>query len=472
MALPHLKYIAWREQDDGAIRPRFKTGPHLRRAFDDCDLKHASGHWFTVDETVAWWRERMAEIEAQRGGEAGERKRRPPVRRGETVGDLLDDFLASADFKRARELGGYADSSRDDYRAKVAAIKFQPPDRVGKRARELFSQSPARAVDDAAVKGFFEHLEKIRGLHMARGCIMVLSAAFKWSKTAARWKLRYNPCRDLDLPNPSAAKHGKRPIVVLDEREIDTLILAADTLPIRGAVRPSIGDALMLGYETGQRQGDRLAIEDAGLDAEGRRLFRQSKRGAVVAIRESYMPQLERRLESARKRRAEIALKFGSRAREIVLNEATGRRWTQSDYKHCFAVVRHAAVHGIVRIDGELIVADFAVIGANLAARIRAAARDAEGEARGAGAGKDETVEWLVRPCPSVAHKKEMHLRHTAITQLALAGATLQEIAAISGHSLKTIFSVIEHYLGARPELADSALAKRMAWRQKKGMAV
>lgn len=55
-------------------------------------------------------------------------------------------------------------------------------------------------------------------------------------------------------------------------------------------------------------------------------------------------------------------------------------------------------------------------------------------------------------------------LRGTAITRMALAGCTVPEIAAVTGHSLKDVEAVLDmHYLGGRAELAASAMRKMMS---------
>jgi len=52
-------------------------------------------------------------------------------------------------------------------------------------------------------------------------------------------------------------------------------------------------------------------------------------------------------------------------------------------------------------------------------------------------------------------------LRGTAVTRLALAGCTVPEIAAITGHSLKDVEAILDaHYLGGRIELAEAAVLK------------
>jgi hypothetical protein len=52
-------------------------------------------------------------------------------------------------------------------------------------------------------------------------------------------------------------------------------------------------------------------------------------------------------------------------------------------------------------------------------------------------------------------------LRGTSVTRLALAGVTEAEIAAITGHSLRDVRSILDaHYLHRDPALAESAIAK------------
>lgn len=52
-------------------------------------------------------------------------------------------------------------------------------------------------------------------------------------------------------------------------------------------------------------------------------------------------------------------------------------------------------------------------------------------------------------------------LRGTAVTRLALAGCTVTEIAAITGHSLRDVESILEaHYLGGQTALAEAAIVK------------
>ena len=72
---------------------------------------------------------------------------------------------------------------------------------------------------------------------------------------------------------------------------------------------------------------------------------------------------------------------------------------------------------------------------------------------------------------PSLEDLRDQDLRDTAVTWLALAGCTIPQIASITGHSLKTIETVLKHYLGMHPELARTAIGKLVAWHENQGEA-
>lgn len=64
---------------------------------------------------------------------------------------------------------------------------------------------------------------------------------------------------------------------------------------------------------------------------------------------------------------------------------------------------------------------------------------------------------------PSLKGMIFKNLRHTAITRLAEAGCTPQEIAAISGHTLKSVEVIIDRYNIRTQKMARNALEKRAA---------
>jgi hypothetical protein len=66
---------------------------------------------------------------------------------------------------------------------------------------------------------------------------------------------------------------------------------------------------------------------------------------------------------------------------------------------------------------------------------------------------------------PAPANTLHFHdLRGTAVMRLALSDCTAPEIAAVTGHSLKSVEAIPEaHYLGGPLELAEAAVVKRNA---------
>ena len=60
-------------------------------------------------------------------------------------------------------------------------------------------------------------------------------------------------------------------------------------------------------------------------------------------------------------------------------------------------------------------------------------------------------------------------LRATAVTRLAEAGCTDEEVAAISGHSLATVKEILEFYLVRTRKLGENAFRKRLAAEQGEG---
>jgi hypothetical protein len=414
MAKLDLPYIAWR---DG--RPRFNPGPKQRRlGFAGRDLRHQDGRWYDLAEAHAWARQNLAAIASARksGGKPGTKPEQPDGPK-KTVAQLLADWLASD------EVAGLKPATRNGYRKCVDAVLYRPESRedaarrrqkeqaaallglsAPERERERFAAaavSGPEAIGKPELNDFFNYLRKNRGHHMAQAVVAVLSAALTWGATSSAWRLRDNPRLGMRLARPKAR------VVIYTREEIRHLVATADA---QG--RASIGDSVMLGIWTGQRQGDRLALEDGGL-INGRRVFEQEKRGAIVAI--ATTPELEERLALARARVAAIKLRMGTRPAAIIVDEKTGGEYNESSYRHAFAEIRSLAAQTL----------------------------------------------------PAISGKRDQDLRDTAVTWLANAGCTLPEIASITGHSLQSIHSILKHYLAITPELADSAIAKYVAWMER-----
>lgn len=177
------------------------------------------------------------------------------------------------------------------------------------------------------------------------------------------------------------------------------------------SAEPAIGDAIVFALLTGQRQGDVLAARELDLE-QGRVRLTQAKTGTRVGMR--ILAALKVRLEAAKARRKAAHRLPGT----YVVDPRTGRQYGPDVFRHRFAEVREEAA----------------------------------------------------KTCPSLADFWFMDLRDTAITWMANGGAAVPEIAAVSGHSLATVTSILKHYLESNAEQADSALGKLEAWMEGQGV--
>ena len=187
----------------------------------------------------------------------------------------------------------------------------------------------------------------------------------------------------------------------------------------------SVGTAVMINHWLGQRQGDILSMQRTQW-RDGRFWIKQSKTGARVSIPENAVVRARVELELERHQaRLEAAMARGVNpfvSPTLLVCEATRRPWDEHGFRHAFADVRATL------------------------ATTQARFTDRDGS----------TVETL--------SLQFLHLRHTAVTEMALAGCTPIEIAGFTGHSLGTVVQILKRYLVMTAELADSAARKRTEW--------
>lgn len=407
-----ITHVAWR---DG--RPRFVPGVRLRDlGFKGQDLRGPDGRWMTAEQALAWSTANEAAIAARKVEvvKAQAQKRKVQTLRQAAIGatgryisieDLFEMF-----FKSPRMTGEVIEDGRR--RQKPAAPKTikdyrMKADALGAFDGDLWT-GPVEALTRPVCFDLYERLWSAKGLSMARGVMAVLSAAVSWALKRGRIKLGHNPCLGLGMAMPEPRLRALTPI------EVRALVAAADA-----AGRPEMGDAIAMGVWTGQRQADRLELVDAGLE-RGRRVFRQGKTGAIVAIPEA--PELEARLAASRARRAAwkvhpphvlvdeaVSLPKASR---MSRDELPRRPFQPDHYRHVFAAIRTAAAAAM----------------------------------------------------PSLAGVRDQDLRDTAVTWLGRAGCSIPEICAITGHSAASAHGVLKHYLASHPEMADNAIKKLVVW--------
>lgn len=407
--------VTWR---DG--RPRYNPGPETRKRFGlkAQDLKRDDGSWMSAEEALAWVTKLKQDVAAASG------KARPkqalakarPRAAGVTVAELAEAYLVSPRVKGSaagkRVQKGKADNTIAFYRQKLGALERHDPDLYG---------GPAEALTKPICAALYEDLWEKRGLATARAVIASLSVVLSWAIRSGRLKLAVNPALGLDMQTPEPRLRAGTPA------EIAQLVAAADLavydLPGRKApvALPEIGDCILLGVWTGQRQADRLAMTPAHL-AEGRLRIRQGKRHALVDF--PVAPQLKARLKAAEARREGWTI----RPMELVVREHAakeeGRKpYDRFAYAHLFARVRQVAAEGVT-IDGAQVLA----------------------------------------PMPSVADLTDQDLRDTCVTWLARAGADVILISRITGHSLQSVHQILKHYLVTHPEQGDRAISTLVDW--------
>lgn len=427
-----LPWIKWREG-----RPRVSNGARERAlGFVDRDLRHGlTGAWFTYEEAKAASDEHHAKILAARASGVTEKAGKPL--RAATVEDLLDDWFASTEVQSLKP------TSISSYEKAKRAVIFRPESRTEakerrereraaallgiatpQRAREPIASAPPSSIGAPELRDFFNYLKGARGHHMALAAIAALSAAMTWGRESTKWRLARNPRLDMEFDRPEGR------VVLISLEEFEALVAAADAVG-----RASIGDAIYLGLFTGQRQTDRLALRDEGLE-NGRRHFKQSKTGAMVAIKET--PQLAVRLAAAKLRVAAVKMKLGLRdmPETIVVDENTGKPYNEHTYRHLFAEIRTLAIKG--------------------------------DDARG------------LAPCPTLAFtnertnapdfKHDQDLRDTCVMLLDRSGSDLLSICDVTGHSYQSAQTIMKHYRARNAARADAAIDRLVAFMSKEGM--
>lgn len=440
---PH-PHVSWR---DG--RPRFNPDARLRQAgYKARDLKHEDGSWFSRGEAVDWSDAFVKKLAAARAADVKRTAAVPkPVRRAEayTVARMFNDWFESPKFVLPRDKGGYSPLTiADTYHSKARVIENDHP---------LIWNAPAAWVEKTELRAMFEEIwigrkagdgdkaVEARGLATARGTVLTLSACYRWAILKGKVRRPDNPAHRLEMQKPAPRiRFGTRP-------EIDALVRGADMIG-----RPEWGDMVLLAIWTGQRQGDRVELLHKGM-LNGRRHFRQAKTGAVVAILEA--PLLEARLKAAMERRrakkaaellaypAHVRHKVEQRFAHVVLDETRWLPFSGDHWSRCYAELRGIVAEGIVDVK------------ATEAARAAHAAEDRN---------TDPPTVYRLAPVPSVATLWDLDFRDTAVTWMALAGATVPQIIAVTGHELETATQILKHYLARHPEMADEAIRKMVAW--------
>ena len=180
----------------------------------------------------------------------------------------------------------------------------------------------------------------------------------------------------------------------------------------------SVGTAVVINHWLGQRQADVLTMKRAAY-RNGILHVTQRKTNARVEVPHS--PMVEARIEAELDRQKARKIETTPEA-ALLLCETTGAPWKEDHFRHVFAEIRETTAEkwGVFFLDDG------------------------------------SSVNML--------ELQFMHLRHTAITRLAIAGCTPLEIAGITGHTIKSVEQILDRYLVRTSDLAAAAAAKRLAY--------
>lgn len=209
---------------------------------------------------------------------------------------------------------------------------------------------------------------------------------------------------------------------------IAAFVDAADRMGYTG-----IADAVALNHWLGQREGDILALPRTILTASEAPI-RQGKGGIWVVLPLTMVPQIRDRLALMRAR----AEKQTIVATTAIVNHATGKAYNEHTFRHDLAEVRRVLAAGDVKRE----IAAAPTFATDYVIR-----------------GRERLADAFTLQAGELVFK---NLRHTAVLSMVDAGVSREWISAITGHTLKSIDTIIETYLVRSRAQAIQAFQRRI----------
>lgn len=189
--------------------------------------------------------------------------------------------------------------------------------------------------------------------------------------------------------------------------------------------RHSIGTAIILNEWLGQNPNDLLRLRRSVLNP-GAFIFRRSKTGAGIRLPYDIVPHLKQRVDEEIARQA----KRGIEGTTLIISEETNQPYKLDNFRKWFGTARAGAAEKKAGFKAGYLLAI---------------------------EGGEEEVGII-----ATASLKFRELRHTAVTRLGEAGVDNKGIAAITGHSLVTVNTILSHYLIITDDLAAGAFKQRI----------
>lgn len=268
-----------------------------------------------------------------------------------------------------------------------------------KLIEEEFGDMPIKALEQPGARGEFKSWRDgmANNPRKADYAWTVLARIFSVAKD--RGRISINPCE-----RGGRLYDSDRADKVWSEDAIGKMIAAAS--------KPLV-DALMLALWTGQREGDMLRLPWSAYDGKHIRLMQSKtvRKGKISRAKRVTIPVSKALREYLDAMKAERDSKDEKMKDDkvsgdlLILTNTRGRPWTESGFRASWGTAFDRA-----KINEDLTFHD---------------------------------------------------LRGSAVVRLALAGATVPEIATFTGHSLKDVEAILDaHYLGRDVRLAESAMMK------------
>ncbi|WP_428668101.1 hypothetical protein [Reyranella sp.] len=232
-----------------------------------------------------------------------------------------------------------------------------------------------------------------------------------------------HPCYVPKASNPWAGLRARerRQVPVLWTKEARDLVIDA----ARKLDWISIATAIRIEWWIGQREADILALPQ-NLDPAALLQVTQGKTAGEVRLPVGMVPEIA---EAIAELRADQKAR-GLAGIKLLIDERNGLLWDEHRFRKAFQVIRACAVEEAL-----------------WAIRTRQPGWEGRTEA------------WVDRHLAGLTF---MRLRHTVVTMLYRAGATIPEVAAITGHTIGSVSGIIEKYGLRDEETAGNAIQKRL----------
>ncbi len=387
MANIKIRYFKWRNG-----RPRWEPGPTVRAlGFKGQNLKDEAGNWLDKIAAITAAEILNAELDDFRLGQPAQSK--PKYITERTVNALFQHYFASQLFT------DLAPRTQRDYR--YNATKFLA----------VFGDAPVRSLTKPTIYEYYDAIRRHHGLTMSAAIIATARAALSYAEIIGWIAENTNPALRLKIK-----KAPPRTVLYLPN-EAAHLVQCADNMGLH-----SVGDAIIIAVQAGQRPTDTLLLPDH-IFTKDRILLTQSKSGSKIDI--AMTPMVQSRIAEIYARKQ--AKQHLSSIEALIIYEQTGHpyvseklEYRNSQFPKKFRQVRKEAA----------------------------------------------------KTMPALKNKVFQDFRDTAVTRLALANCNKAEICAITGHSQARADEIIRHYMVLTTDMADSAINKLNIWMQKEGIEI